>query len=172
MLRQQIPSSEHSVCVWVCHLPLIQMPCGLTPPPCQGITHLGHERQWYHCVLYRLVKAQREVLAGEVRLTSAVLLRLCGQICVVCVPHCIVVFFVLVQTSQTTGRFYTQVFVYVLLLRAAVCGMAYTRECVKPGHACFALYFLSLEELARKGYYTQFVRSCDFLCFISRSVKA
>ena len=123
----------------------------------------------WHC---RLVKAQREVLAGEVRLTSAVLLRLCGQICVVCVPHCIVVFFVLVQTSETTGRFYMQVFVYLMLLRAAVCGMAYTRECVKPGHACFALYFLSLEELARKGYYTQFVRSCDFLCFISRSVKA
>ena len=63
-------------------------------------------------------------------------------------PHCIVVFFVLVQTNETTGRFYTQVFVYVMLLRAAVCGMAYTRECVKPGHACFALYFLSLQELA------------------------
>ena len=49
------------------------------------------------------------------RLTSAVLLRLCGQIWVVCVPHWIVVFFVLVQTSETTGRFYTQVFVYVML---------------------------------------------------------
>ena len=92
-------------------------------------------------------------------LPSAVLLRLCGQIWVVCVPHWIVVFFVLVQTNETTGRFYTQVFVYVMLLRAAVCGMAYTRECVKLGHACFALYFLFLEELARKGYYTQFVRS-------------
>ena len=43
----------------------------------------------WHC---RLVKAQREVLAGEVRLTSAVLLRLCGQIWVVCVPHWVVVF--------------------------------------------------------------------------------
>ena len=158
-----------------------QLPCGLTPPPCQGITHLGHGRQWYHCVLLCLYwrfgcdivdLSRRSAKSWQVRLTSAVLLRLCGQIWVVCVPPWIVVFFILVQTSETTGRFYPQVFVYVMLLRAAVCGMAYTRECVKPGHTCFALYFLSLQELARKGYYTQFVRSCDFLCFISRSVKA
>ena len=101
---------------------IIQLPCGLTPPPCQGITHLGHGRQWYHCVLLCLYwrfgcdivdLSRRSAKSWQVRLTSAVLLRLCGQIWVVCVPHWIVVFFVLVQTSETTGRFYTQVFVYV-----------------------------------------------------------
>ena len=137
----------------------IQLPCGLTPPPCQGITHLGHGRQWYHCVLLCLHwrfgcdivdLSRRSAKSWQVRLTSAVLLRLCGRIWVVCVPHWIVVLFVLVQTSATTGRFHTQVFVHVMLLRAAVCGMAYTRECVKPGHACFALYFLSWKSLREK----------------------
>ena len=113
-------------------LVFIQLPCGLTPPPCQGITHLGHGRPWYHCVLLCLYWRFGCDIAGlsrssakswQVRLTSAVLLRLCGQFWVVCVSHWVVVFFVLVQTSENTGRFYTQLFVYVTLLRAAVCGI-------------------------------------------------